>query len=101
MDAVDPLDKLLTIGDTGDGWRVVCRLLEAFEHSGCTSLKRPIKLGVAPGPNSLNTGSPRHHYVTTSYLSGDKLEGKLEVISDFVTTKTGCVHAVMTRKPCI
>ncbi len=52
MDTGEPLDRILTIGDTRDGWNVVARLLQAFEHSGVSSLQRPITLGEAPGRNS-------------------------------------------------
>jgi hypothetical protein len=46
MDSGDSLEKLVTVGDCADGWRTVCRLVEALEHSGITSLHpRPLELG--------------------------------------------------------
>ena len=38
MDSGESLEKLVTVGDCPDGWRTVCRLVEALEHSGITSL---------------------------------------------------------------
>jgi hypothetical protein len=40
------LEKLLTVGDGPDGWRTICRLLQALEHSEIRSLQpRPLEIG--------------------------------------------------------
>ena len=42
----EPLEPLFSIGDTSEGWPIVCRFLAALERSGLTSLKeKPIQIG--------------------------------------------------------
>ena len=46
LDSGQPLESLLTIGETVPGWRTVCSLITSLENSGLKSLdKRPIELG--------------------------------------------------------
>jgi hypothetical protein len=46
MDSGEPLESLFSIGDTKEGWPVVCRFLMALERSGLASLKeKPIEIG--------------------------------------------------------
>ena len=46
LDSGEDLEKLMTVGDGPDGWRTICRLLQAFEHSEISSLhRRPFELG--------------------------------------------------------
>ena len=50
MDTGDPLEHIVTVGDTRDGWDILCRLLEALEHSGISSLHpRPLHVGSETG----------------------------------------------------
>ena len=53
MDTGDPLEQLVSVGDTKDGWDVVSKLLQALEHSGIAKLQpRPLVLGEV-GPDCI------------------------------------------------
>ena len=57
MDSGDSLEKLMTVSDSSDGWRTVCRLVLALERSGLKSLKeRPIQLGEPGSPDCFAIG---------------------------------------------
>jgi hypothetical protein len=46
MDSGESLEKLMTVGDGPDGWRTICQLLQALEHSEIKSLHpRPLEIG--------------------------------------------------------
>jgi hypothetical protein len=51
MDAGDPPQELLSVGDGPRGWTTTARLIRALERSECRSLARPIHLGES-GPDS-------------------------------------------------
>ena len=51
MDSGADLEKLMVVGDGPDGWRTICQLLQALEHSEIRSLHpRPLEIGDI-GPN--------------------------------------------------
>jgi hypothetical protein len=51
MDAGDPPEQLLSIGDGPEGWRTITRLIAALERNKIKSLERPIEIG-GTGPNA-------------------------------------------------
>jgi hypothetical protein len=56
MDDGSPLERLVSVSDTRDGWNTISRLLEALENSGVAKLQpRPLVLGEV-GPNCIVIG---------------------------------------------
>ena len=51
LDACDPPEALMSVGDTKQGWETVSRVVGAMERNNIKSLERPIELG-SGGPNS-------------------------------------------------
>ena len=46
MDSGADLERLMVVGDGPDGWRTICQLLQALDHSEIKSLHpRPLELG--------------------------------------------------------
>lgn len=54
MDEANPPEALLSVGDTKDGWQLICRIVRALERNGVRSLQRPIEAG--SGPNGFVFG---------------------------------------------
>jgi hypothetical protein len=52
MDGGDPMEKLITVGDTTKGWQSVASLIRTLERSGLQSLTRPIEIGTPGHPDS-------------------------------------------------
>ena len=51
LDRGDLPETLLSVGDNGENWQDICRLIAAMERSGLRSLQRPIEFGGGTGPN--------------------------------------------------
>jgi hypothetical protein len=53
LDEGEQPQPICNFGDTPEGWRDVCKLVQALERSGITSLKeRPIHIGEGGTPDS-------------------------------------------------
>jgi hypothetical protein len=52
MDAGDPPDLLLRIGDNENGWDTIRRLVASLERNQVKSLQRPIESGEAGDPDA-------------------------------------------------
>ena len=45
MDSVDPPQSLLRVRDDDGGWRLIARIIGAFERYEVRSLEKPIRVG--------------------------------------------------------
>ena len=48
LDACDPSEQLMSIGDTKEGWETIGKVIGALERHNIKSLKRPIEAGTGP-----------------------------------------------------
>jgi hypothetical protein len=56
LDSCDFPEQLFSIGDTKDGWQIICHVIRALERNNVKSLNRPIQAG--SGPSGWVIGDP-------------------------------------------